>query len=311
MKTNGEATLTVDGAAVGDSIELTGGRRPCSWSWCRASTTPGSGWPPSSGARRPSRRTPSSGRWPPPGRPTPPSWSSASTATGRRRAATASRSSCPGRQVELIDGGGGRPAAAPSSSCWPAPRSTCRGPDPCPAVLWGWLPGPGGRARRGRRALRRRRNRAAGFPARCPPASRTRPSFLDAEPGVLRYAEGVFTGHRWYDARGIEPAFPFGFGLGYTTWAITTPVAPAPVGAGRRGRGPDPRRQHRRPPRSLRGPALPRASRRRRAPAGARAARLREGGARSGRDPRAHLRARHARPRPVGRAPTDVGRRRR
>ena len=49
---------------------------------------------------------------------------------------------------------------------------------------------------------------------------------------MFRYPEGVFTGHRWYDAREIEPAFPFGFGLGYTSWAVTTPVAPAPIAAG-------------------------------------------------------------------------------
>jgi beta-glucosidase len=61
------------------------------------------------------------------------------------------------------------------------------------------------------------------------------PSFLDDEPGVIRYAEGTVTGHRWYDARGIEPAFPFGFGLGYTSWSVGNPMASAPLGPGARG----------------------------------------------------------------------------
>ncbi|MFP4581185.1 MAG: glycoside hydrolase family 3 C-terminal domain-containing protein [Candidatus Sumerlaeia bacterium] len=30
------------------------------------------------------------------------------------------------------------------------------------------------------------------------------------------YGEGIFVGYRWYDARGIEPLFPFGHGLSYT-----------------------------------------------------------------------------------------------
>ncbi|HME71379.1 MAG TPA: glycoside hydrolase family 3 C-terminal domain-containing protein [Myxococcota bacterium] len=30
------------------------------------------------------------------------------------------------------------------------------------------------------------------------------------------YAEGLFMGYRWYDAKGIEPLFPFGHGLSYT-----------------------------------------------------------------------------------------------
>jgi beta-glucosidase len=52
------------------------------------------------------------------------------------------------------------------------------------------------------------------------------PAFLDVppEPGVLRYQEGVFCGHRWYDARRLEPAFPFGHGLSYTTFEIGPPT---------------------------------------------------------------------------------------
>lgn len=34
--------------------------------------------------------------------------------------------------------------------------------------------------------------------------------------GHVRYAEGVFTGHRHHDRSGIAPLFPFGHGLGYT-----------------------------------------------------------------------------------------------
>ncbi|HCV36865.1 MAG TPA: hypothetical protein DF783_08045, partial [Acidimicrobiaceae bacterium] len=33
----------------------------------------------------------------------------------------------------------------------------------------------------------------------------------------VRYGEGVFVGYRWYDARSLEPRFPFGHGLGYGT----------------------------------------------------------------------------------------------
>ena len=42
------------------------------------------------------------------------------------------------------------------------------------------------------------------------------------DPDDTQYREGIYVGYRFYDSVGKEPLFPFGFGLGYTTFDIQT-----------------------------------------------------------------------------------------
>ncbi|NLT56013.1 MAG: beta-glucosidase [Actinomycetales bacterium] len=49
--------------------------------------------------------------------------------------------------------------------------------------------------------------------------------------GVLEYTESIHLGHRAFERAGAEPAFPFGHGLGYTTWeylGLDAPVRQSP-----------------------------------------------------------------------------------
>jgi beta-glucosidase len=93
------------------------------------------------------------------------------------------------------------------------------------AVLWVWYPGqefgnaladvllgdvdPGGR-----------------LPTTFPRRLEDTPAYTSypGEFGQVRYGEGIFVGHRWYDARGMEPLFAFGHGLSYTTFEIADVV---------------------------------------------------------------------------------------
>ena len=55
---------------------------------------------------------------------------------------------------------------------------------------------------------------------------------LDVTPrdGVLRYDEGLHVGYRAWLRAGTEPAYPFGYGLGYTTWSYDAVRVVGPVG---------------------------------------------------------------------------------
>ena len=39
--------------------------------------------------------------------------------------------------------------------------------------------------------------------------------------GTVQYSEGVDVGYRWYDAQGLTPLYPFGYGLSYTSFSFS------------------------------------------------------------------------------------------
>jgi beta-glucosidase len=86
------------------------------------------------------------------------------------------------------------------------------------AVLQVWLPGQAmGEALAD--VLLGRSEPGGRLPVTLPAAEADCP-VLHAQPhdGRLDYAEGLLIGYRGYDAAGTAPMFPFGHGLGYTSW---------------------------------------------------------------------------------------------
>ncbi|MGH7996655.1 MAG: beta-glucosidase family protein [Opitutaceae bacterium] len=91
-----------------------------------------------------------------------------------------------------------------------------------PALLEAWYPGQeGGRALAG--ILFGDSDPSGRLPVTFEKRWKDHPAYLTYPPKGDRsdLAEGVFMGYRSYDARGIAPRFPFGFGLSYTTFAFS------------------------------------------------------------------------------------------
>lgn len=86
------------------------------------------------------------------------------------------------------------------------------------AVIDAWLPGQEG-PRAIADVLLGRINPSGKLPVSFPGRLQDNPSYLFF-PGtrIANYGEGIFVGYRYYDKKEIEPLFPFGFGLSYTTF---------------------------------------------------------------------------------------------
>ena len=95
--------------------------------------------------------------------------------------------------------------------------------DKVPALLQAWYPGmEGGNALA--RVLFGDVNPSGKLPATFPkklsdsPATAFGASAYPGTNGTVSYSEGLLVGYRWFDTKNIEPQFPFGFGLSYTTF---------------------------------------------------------------------------------------------
>jgi beta-glucosidase len=86
-----------------------------------------------------------------------------------------------------------------------------------PAVVHAWYPGElGGRAVAD--VLVGAVNPSGKLPLTLPRAASQLPAFATFPEQVTEYREGVFVGYRHFDAEALQPLFPFGYGLSYTTF---------------------------------------------------------------------------------------------
>jgi beta-glucosidase len=88
-----------------------------------------------------------------------------------------------------------------------------------PALLQAWFPGQeGGRAVA--EVLTGAVNPSGRLPISYEGRREDSPSYghYPGSGGKVDYAEGFLVGYRWFDAKGIAPLYPFGFGLSYTTF---------------------------------------------------------------------------------------------
>ncbi|MFF5297599.1 glycoside hydrolase family 3 C-terminal domain-containing protein [Paractinoplanes globisporus] len=94
------------------------------------------------------------------------------------------------------------------------------------ALLEGWLLGQAGGSATAD-VLFGRVNPSGRLTETIPLKLADHPSYLDfpGEAGHVRYGEGIHVGYRGFDAREQEVAYPFGFGLSYTTFAYAPATA--------------------------------------------------------------------------------------
>lgn len=72
---------------------------------------------------------------------------------------------------------------------------------------------------------------ATTFPARYSdvPSAKNFPGTPAEKPERVIYEEGIYVGYRYYDRFDVAPAYPFGYGLSYTTFALSGLKVDAPV----------------------------------------------------------------------------------
>ncbi|WP_194762675.1 glycoside hydrolase family 3 C-terminal domain-containing protein [Microbacterium sp. UFMG61] len=98
--------------------------------------------------------------------------------------------------------------------------------DRVPAIIEAWLLGQAGGGAIAD-VLYGAVNPSAKLTETIPLRLQDNPSYLNfgGTDGHVRYGEGLFVGYRWYDARDLDVAFPFGHGLSYTTFEYSDAVA--------------------------------------------------------------------------------------
>ncbi|MEU2655823.1 glycoside hydrolase family 3 C-terminal domain-containing protein [Streptomyces sp. NPDC007325] len=97
--------------------------------------------------------------------------------------------------------------------------------DDVAAILLGWFPGQEGGAALAD-VLTGAEEPGGRLPTTWPVALADAPvTEVTPTDGVLDYAEGLFIGYRAWDKAGAVPAYPFGHGLGYTTWSYDSLTA--------------------------------------------------------------------------------------
>jgi beta-glucosidase len=93
-----------------------------------------------------------------------------------------------------------------------------------PALLWCWYPGENGNTELAK-IIFGDTNPSGHLPDTFEKRFEDSPAYGNfpgdtRNGGSVQLSEGIYVGYRWYDKRDIAPAYPFGFGLSYTTFAL-------------------------------------------------------------------------------------------